>query len=35
MCESAGFQEARLLRLTGYKSSPVTSGAEFSARKPG
>jgi hypothetical protein len=34
MLMSAGFVEARLLHSTGFKSSPVTVGALFSARKP-
>jgi len=35
MLKSAGFVEPSLLRRTGFKSSPVTEGAVFSARKPG
>jgi hypothetical protein len=34
MIKSAGFIEPRLLHRTGFKSSPVTIGAVFSARKP-
>ena len=34
MMESTGFVEARLLRRTGFKSSPETVGAVFGARKP-
>jgi len=34
MIDSAGFIECRLVRRTGFKSSPVTVGAVFGARKP-
>jgi len=34
MIESAGFIDPRLLHRTGFKSSPLTVGAVFSARKP-
>ena len=34
MMQTAGFIEARLLGCTGFKSSPETVGAVFSARKP-
>jgi len=34
MLEAAGFHDARLLRATGFKSSPLTMGMVFSCRKP-
>jgi len=34
MLERAGFTDARLLRRTGFKSSPETIGAEFACHRP-